>query len=761
MNAASACRFHVRGRVQGVGFRPYVERLARRCRLAGWVRNDGAGVLIHIEGRQAAIEAFQAELPLGAPGSACIESIACEETSREGCERFGIRAGKAGREVVVRVPADRRVCDDCLREVALPADRRHGHPFITCTACGPRYSIIDRIPYERRYITMARFPLCGRCQREYVDSADRRFHAEPIACHKCGPALRYFETEPEGGQVAAETALVAAVGTLRAGKIVAIKGLGGFQLLISTECAGAINRLRERKRRPTKPLAVMVPSAAWAERHFFVSEAESRLLEGPENPIVLLERRPEAPRWCDTVAPGLRHVGLLLPTTPLHHLLLAELGTPVVATSGNESDEPIVIDELECPRLAGLADAFLVHDRPIRRRVDDSVARVIEDRPVLLRLARGYAPYPLPALERLRPAAPSILAVGGLQKGALALWTGHQAVLSPHIGDLDGPETRRAFNDVVRDLSSLYDCQPQIVVHDVHPDYFTTAWARRSGKQTLAVQHHHAHAVATMIEHNLLDREVLALTWDGSGYGPDGTIWGGEVLRARVASFERLASLAPLPLPGGDAAIRQPARVALALVEETIGAATIPAALLSRLGFTTATARSLLQMTGRRVNTPLTSSVGRLFDGVACLLLGINSVSYEGEAAVCLEAIADAQAQDAYPLPLQVDAAGLPRGDWRPLVCRLLQDIKEGAPASVCAARFHNALARWTAAVIAGHPERDVVLGGGCFQNALLTQRVSRAIECLGKKVHRPGLIPPGDGGLAAGQLGVALGSLA
>jgi hydrogenase maturation protein HypF len=559
---------------------------------------------------------------------------------------------------------------------------------------------------------------------------------------------------------------------LKEGLIVAVQGLGGFQLLVRADCSEAVRHLRKRKRRATKPFAVMVSTLEAAARLGRIHSTEERVLTSPENPIVLLDRLPTRRiQIAPEVAPGLNCIGLLLPTTPLHHILLSELSFPVVATSGNRGEEPIAADKQEAvERLYEIADALLVHDRPILRRVDDSVVRVIGDQPVVLRLARGYAPFPLPAVERLalrRRTKRAVLAVGGQQKAALALWNGAQAVLSPHVGDLDGPLTREAFVQLVQQFADLYCCQLGGVTCDLHPDYFTTRWAEETGLPLTRVQHHHAHAVACMVEHDLLDDEVLAVAWDGTGYGPDGTVWGGEVLRARVGRYQRIASLRPFPLPGGEASIRQPARVAFALAVQTFGADMVlnDTDLLHQLGLSTHQAKTMIRMIARNVNTPWTSSVGRLFDAVASLVLGINQVSYEGEAAVLLEAVVDPAVSDAYFIPLVPDRLdlsfpgerGIPRGDWAPLIRAIVTDLRRGERREVVATRFHQALAEWAAAVVTTCPDLPVVLSGGCFQNAALLTRTRRIMERGGRRVYTHGRIPPGDGGLAAGQLVIAL----
>jgi hydrogenase maturation protein HypF len=753
-----ARRIRIRGLVQGVGFRPAVHRLAAALKLNGWVVNDGAGLMIHIEGFKAALDAFTRRLPTAIPSAASIEGIADEAAVWTDLDDFCIRVEAKGSDepIFARIPTDRVLCADCRADILDQTNRRYLHPFATCTNCGPRYSIVQEMPYERHHTGMQSFSLCRGCIAEYEDAGDRRFHAEPIACPSCGPRLKssgLAVTAPADNWKA-----IVAAAALRLGQVVALKGLGGYQLLVRADDDEAILRLRTRKHRPSKPFAVMVRSIEEAERIARISPLEREWLLSTENPIVLL---PSRNRLAAAVAPGLHQIGVLLPTTPLHLLLLSQLDFPVVATSGNQSNEPIAIDELGSASLAAIADAILEHDRPIVRRLDDSVIRVIDERLAIIRLARGYAPYVLPALERWAASSelpiPPILALGGQQKTALALWTGTQAILAQHLSDMDHPEARRVFSCAAADLTRLYRCEPKIFAGDLHPDYFTTRHAQSSRLPFAQMQHHHAHAVACMVEHGLLGRDVLGVIFDGTGYGTDGTIWGGEILHASMIEFQRVASLDLFTLPGGEAAIHEPNRIALSLLTETFGSTGIPMWLLGRLGMTETRAHVLLEMIERRINSPQTSSVGRLFDAVAALLLEIREVSYEGEAALLLENATDLREETAYPMSVRIDERGIKRGDWRPLIRRLAEDISRSTGIGVCAARFQNALARWSADIAAESPCEDVVLGGGCFQNAYLAHRTRIGLEEVGKNVHVPSRVPANDGGLAVGQLAVAM----
>ncbi len=752
----TACRVRIGGHVQGVGFRPFVKRLADDLGLAGGVGNDSAGVVLDIEGLREQIEAFLANLQFNAPVASRIEALnieAIEVEHRHNFEIYPCPEEPPG-PCHARVPRDSAMCAACLAESCDPADRRFRYAFTTCTTCGPRYTLLNRMPYERDSTSMRAFPFCRDCACEFANVDDRRFHAEVMACPQCGP--RVF-----CGGLKDDAAMVCAAESLRRGEIVALKGLGGYQLLTRADNDAAIARLRARKHRPTKPLAVMVRTIAEADRYADLSTMERELLASRENAIVLVKSRGESGLGAG-LAPHLDYVGLMLPTTPMHYRLLERFDFPVVATSCNRGEEPILADEAAPADLAALADVVLTHDRHIVRRLDDSVVRVVAGQPSVIRLARGYAPLPLISLEswldRLGSSRPAggVLALGSHQKNAVALWTGTQAILGPHLGDLDSARTRSAWQRHLGELSELYGSPVRTLAVDLHPDYAARRWAEASGLPIIEVAHHHAHATAAMVEHDLLDETVLALTWDGTGLGPTGGLWGGECLRASIRGFERFAALRPIRLPGGDAAIRQPWRIAVGMLIDAFSET--PSTMWT--GVSNDMVGVVAQMLDRRVCCPTTTSMGRLFDGIASLILGMSVVSHEGEAAAWLESTADSANTDGYPIIVE-HQHGTAIWDWRPAVRALIADCNQGVSKGVRAARFHNTIARWAQIVTSENSEVDVVLTGGCFQNALLTVRVKNELEAIGKRVHLPGIIPVNDGGLAAGQLAIALARLA
>jgi len=705
-------RLRVRGVVQGVGFRPFVYGLATRTGLAGHVLNDGDGVVVEAEGAPGTLAAFAEALRVEAPPLARVEAISVEPLAPVGESGFQIRASAAtGRTALI--PADVATCDDCLRELFDPADRRYRYPFLNCTQCGPRFTIVREVPYDRPNTTMAGFPMCAECRAEYEDPADRRFHAEPIACPACGPRL--------------SMPLEDAVGLLREGAVLAVKGLGGYHLACGAADEAAVGRLRARKLREDKPFAVMTADpAALAE----LSVAEAALLEARARPIVLVQRRPGA-RLAPSVAPGTPWLGLMLPYTPLHHVLLHDFGAPLVMTSGNRSDEPIAFDDDEVrERLAGIADSFLAHDRPIHRRCEDSVDRAAHP----VRRSRGYVPEALP----LPVAAPRPLVAAGPElKATFCVARGANAFLSPHLGDLDSELAYRAFLADLDLYLAMLGVEPEVVAHDLHPEYLATKWALEQDAELVGVQHHHAHAAACLAEHGE-QGPALALVFDGTGYGTDGTLWGGELLRCDLVSFERLASLDPVPLPGGEAAIREPWRVA--------------AAHLERAGLDVPWERWRLVRESLSVNAPLSSGMGRLFDAVAAVLGVREEVTYEGQAAIELELLAGDTVADPYPWQL---------GDATQLVTNCYLEVLGGRPRAEIAAAFHETVAAAAAeACLEAREPKSVVLSGGTFQNLRLLAATRSRLEGHGFRVLTHRRVPPNDGGISYGQAAVAAAGL-
>ncbi|MDW8130541.1 MAG: carbamoyltransferase HypF [Bryobacterales bacterium] len=705
-------RLVLHGAVQGVGFRPFVYRLATEMGLAGWVLNSSAGLVIEVEGSPEELERFRSRLEIERPPASLVLAREASWLPAKGYAGFRILPSDEAAEKTAAVLPDLATCPECLAEMLDPANRRYLYPFTNCTRCGPRYTIILDIPYDRPRTTMRGFSLCDDCLREYTDPADRRFHAQPNACPRCGPHL---------------TAAVAdAARELAAGRIVALKGIGGFQLLVDARNEEAVQRLRRRKRREEKPFALMMPALETVRRYCMVSETEAELLLSPAAPIVLL--RPNGtPGIAPSVARSSPYLGVMLPYSPLHHLLMREFPHPIVATSGNLSDEPIAIDNEEArERLAGVADFFLMHDRPIARPCDDSVARVVRGRASIVRRARGYAPLPV----RLDRDLPPLLAVGGHLKNTVAIALGRQVILSQHVGDLDTLEARRAFERAIEDLCRLYRFEPRLLACDLHPDYASTQWALRAGLPVIAIQHHHAHAAACAAE-NEVREPYLGVAWDGTGYGLDGTIWGGEFFLVERGRFERVAHLRPFRLPGGEAAIREGWRSAASLRYETFGPQSLAQGPL----------RLMLE---RGLNSPWTTSVGRLFDAVAAMT-GVARVNrFEGQAAMMLErAIGSLQGEEAYPLSA---------GDWRPLVEAIEHDLGKGEATAHIALRFHNALANWIVEVAEEAGLRDVCLSGGVFQNGYLVERAAALLEARGFRVWTHQRVPANDGGLALGQ---------
>jgi hydrogenase maturation protein HypF len=739
----------VRGVVQAVGFRPFVHRLAGAHGLAGWVRNEGEGVRVEVEGATPDLDAFVAALRAEAPPGAAIAAIAIDELPPAGERSFAILESDPSAAPAASLSPDTAPCAECLREIASPGERRRGYPFTNCTRCGPRYTIALGLPYDRERTTMRDFPLCAACAAEHGDPRDRRFHAQPIACPRCGPVLR--ARTPAGEELAAgEAAIALAARALARGDVCALKGVGGYQLLADAASEAAVGLLRTRKHREEKPFAVMFPSVEALRARALVSAEEEAALTSPAAPIVLVRRAP----GCDlaaAVAPRSPWIGAMLPSSPLHHLLLAEAARPLVCTSGNLSGEPLAVDDDDArARLGAIADLFLVHDRPIARPVDDSLARVGPGGIELLRRARGFVPLAIPLGEE----GPVIVALGGHLKSTVALSLGREAILSQHLGDLDDPGARALLERTVEDLLHFFGRRPAIVACDLHPDYASTILAERLaarfGAALERVQHHHAHVAACMAEHGL-DGPVLGFAWDGLGLGTDGELWGGEALLCEGASFRRVACLRPFRLPGGDAAAREPRRAAAGLLHAMEGRVGDEA----RAWFGAGELEVIERMLAAPFNAPRTTSVGRLFDAVAALAGGRLAQSFEGQAAMELEYAADACGEEeAYPLPLREGEPLI--GDWGPLVRALLADRDRGVPMGVMSARFHEALGAFAAEVAARVGAETVALSGGCFQNRRLFASVRRRIEAQGVRVVSHARVPPNDGGLALGQALIA-----
>jgi len=747
----------VEGVVQGVGFRPFVYALATRLGLAGHVGNDVDGVFAEVEGPAAGVREFLGVLEAQPPPLARVDRVTATAMIPSGARGFSIVASDhAGRRRAL-VSADSATCDECLAELADPADRRFGYPFINCTNCGPRFTIVTGVPYDRPLTTMAPFAMCAECEAEYHNPADRRFHAQPVCCPACGPLLRLLDA---GGAEAAGDPLAGAARLLAGGQVLAVKGLGGYHLAVDAGSQAAATALRARKHREDKPFALMAADMAAARELCEVGETGQSLLASARRPIVLLPRRAGAP-IADAVAPGNRQLGIMLPYTPLHHLLLRKVGRPIVLTSGNVSDEPIAYTDADAlARLAGIADGFLTHDRAIHIRTDDSVVRPLRARETLLRRSRGYVPEPLRLATRLpRP----LLACGAELKNTFCLAAGDRAFVSHHIGDLENFETLRSFTEGIEHFRRLFDIEPEVVAYDLHPEYLSTKYALDlDGVDLAGVQHHHAH-IASCLADNGVEGPVIGVAFDGTGFGADGTIWGGEFLLADLAGFERAGHLEPVPMPGGAAAIRQPWRMAAAYLDAAYGGELPGDLTVARRN--AGRWHDVVLMARRGINAALTSSAGRLFDAVAALLGVRDAINYEGQAAIELEQWADPAEHGAYRASIDPGAAG-PGGEAGPLRVRgadlvraAAEDLMAGAGPAVIAARFHRGVAAAIVEVCtvlrATSGLGTVALSGGVFQNLLLLGHVVDGLEELGFRVLTHARVPPNDGGISLGQAAV------
>lgn len=747
-------QIEVAGIVQGVGFRPYVYRLAIEGNLAGTVTNTSSGVTIEVEGAPEAVKEFVERLPATAPPLSRITQVSVRDVPCIGDREFRILASQRGQQVQTLISPDVATCPDCLREMLDPGDRRYRYPFINCTNCGPRFTIVRDVPYDRPLTSMAVFPMCPACRAEYDDPLNRRFHAQPNACWECGPRVELWDRK--GKRIVTKDAIGTAASFLAAGLVVAVKGLGGFHLAVDATNATAVCLLRERKRRVEKPFAVMVPSLEVARHICEVDEAGEKTLQVSQRPIVLLPRRsPSA--IAKNVAPGNHNLGIFLPYTPLHHLLFAEGGfEALVMTSGNLSEEPIAIDNQEAvARLSNLADCFLVHNREILLRCDDSVVRVLDGQTHQMRRSRGFVPVPVFLGEEVE----SVLAVGGELKNTVCLTKSKHAFLSQHVGDLENLASHGFFEEAVEHLQRILEIQPRAIAHDLHPDYFSTRWALTQKLPVVGVQHHHAHVASCMAE-NHLEGDVIGLALDGTGYGTDGHIWGGEVLVAGYRTFERVAHFEYVPLPGGEAAVREPWRMAVSYLFHHFGDSfrQLSGPFVRDLDPTKVDL--IVRMVTKGVNSPLTSSCGRLFDAVAALVGLRSKVNYEAQAAIELEmAIGDEAESAGYPIELAWSTERCIL-QTKPMFAAIIDDLAQKIPVSVISQRFHNGLAETFCKVAREIRERTslerVCLSGGTFHNGYLLRYVTKCLRGAGFDVYTQKEVPAGDGGLSLGQALVA-----
>ncbi|WP_308367351.1 MULTISPECIES: carbamoyltransferase HypF [unclassified Microbulbifer] len=745
-------RIDITGLVQGVGFRPFVYRLARACGLCGWVANDARGVCLEVQGEVLQIREFAQRLTAEKPPHARIHDLTSEPIPLREESGFVIRESDDSAAPSAIVLPDLAACDDCLKELFDPDNRRYRYPFTNCTHCGPRYSIVERLPYDRANTAMKYFPLCEDCRCEYADPGDRRYHAEPNACPECGPQLQLCDRR--GKTIAVrENALHQAVVAIDAGRIVALKGVGGIQLLVDASNAKAVRKLRERKQRPHKPFALLYPDIDAVHRDCDISKREELLLSAQERPIVLLSANGRSSaRIAMEVAPQNPNLGAMLPCSPLHHLLMESLRRPVVATSGNLAGEPICIDNDEAvDRLGNIADLFLLHDRPILRPLDDSVLRVMDERPVMLRRARGYAPLPL-QLPDLSAADDDLLAVGADLKNCVALARGNIVYPGQHIGDLENRIALETFERAIDDLADFYRLEPRALLCDLHPGYASNHWAQKKKTKRIGVQHHLAHFFSCMAEHAYRG-PALGVCWDGTGYGEDGTVRGGEFLHWNDgAEVKHFASLRPFPLPGGERAVREPRRSAAGLLFESLGREAFAQEPLHNC-FNNSEIKNLTRMLERNINSPRCTSVGRLFDAVATLLGLATEISFEGQAAMAVEYVAqESDTAASYPFDME-QQDGRWVIDWVPTVVALMEEGRKGTSIADRSAAFHNTLAQIVLSVALNIGEEHVFLSGGVFQNRRLTETAAALLRRNDFRVHCHSSIPPNDGGIALGQI--------
>jgi hydrogenase maturation protein HypF len=752
----------IRGAVQGVGFRPFIFRLATAMDLKGFVLNSPQGVFIEAEGEKFTLDNFVIRIGNEKPVNSIIESMEFSYLDPMGFDKFEIRESeKEGKTSAFMLP-DIAVCKECLDEMNNPADRRYMYPFINCTHCGPRFSIIESQPYDRPNTSMKNFVMCEKCRAEYNDPSNRRFHAQPIACPDCGPHIELTDRSRKILSIKSD-ALKCAVNSVLEGNILALKGLGGYQLICRADDGRIIQKLRKRKHRDEKPFALMFTGINSIKEVCLVSKMEERLLSSPESPIVLLKRKSGDNfniKIDRSVAPGNPYLGIMLPYTPLHHLLMDYLGIPVIATSGNLSEEPIcIIEEDAFNRLHDIADYFLIHNRPIVRHVDDSIVRVVSGREMMIRRARGYAPLPVQLNKKnnYNDKCKNYLAVGGHLKNNISVSSGNNVFVSQHIGDLSTEEAFKTFKNVINDFTKIYEVKPELVISDLHPDYISTRYAVSTGRESLQVQHHQAH-IASCCAENRIEGDILGVSWDGTGYGNDGTIWGGEFFSYDGNEFSHFAQLEQFGLPGGDLAIKEPRRSAAGVLYKIFGndLFTVRKKLLNN--FREDELIILEQMIRKKINFPLTSSAGRLFDAVSSITGISQRANFEAQPAMMLEYAADENELNSYPFNIVKEEKKVI--SWQPIILSILADLEKRICSSVISAKFHNTLVLIILEVLKLSGLQKAVLSGGCFQNVFLLERTIKKLESEGYTVYRHQRIPANDGGISLGQIAAVMSSI-
>ncbi len=733
---------NIQGTVQGVGFRPFVFRLAHELNIKGWIVNSSAGVEIEAEGDESDVENFLIRLKNDKPINSTINDFKYVNSDTKNFVKFEIKESNNTAIKTALILPDLATCPDCLKEIFNPGERRYLYPFTNCTNCGPRFSIIESIPYDRANTTMKEFEMCNDCRKEYENPLDRRFHAEPIACPKCGPQIKLYNADKElveGNDVIKKSAEL-----ILNGKIIALKGLGGYQLIVDARNNEAVKKLRERKHREEKPFAMMFPNMEIIKEYCEVFEEEENLLLSSQSPIVLLKKKDNS-FIANDISDGNNYYGIMLPYTPLHHILTKELNIPIIATSGNISDEPICISNEEAfEKLNSIADYFLIHNRKIVRQVDDSVSRVIKNKPFMVRRARGYASYPVILSDEI----PQAIAVGGQLKNTVAISNGKNIFISQHIGDLDSKEAFNAFKKIISDFKDLYDVNPEYIISDLHPDYISTKFALSTGLKLIQVQHHYAHILSCIAENNI-EGEVLGISWDGTGYGTDGYIWGGEFLKVNGDKFERFAHFDYFPLPGGEKAIKEVWRIGASL----LNVATKDKSSVKK-HFKDFDTEVILNLIEKKINSPLCSSVGRLFDGIASLINIKQNTSFEGQAAMQLENIINEKYfNESYKFEIIKAKENNYIVDWRNVVTDIFDDLTTNISKHIISAKFHNALVEVIIEISKISGINQIALSGGCFQNKYLIERTIDRLREEGFSVYWQSEIPTNDAGISLGQM--------